>query len=214
MWTLIKREIKDNIIMFLLAVILAGICEAVVVSGFLRPYTQYIPAGIPIVIYVILPFFIISLCLLAVTMGGIQMYLDKRGKISAFLSSLAVTRRGLFSAKLLAGIIWLVVALLPLVAAELFLFRVKPRLIPADYSFLVRIYIVTVLCALSCYLLGLNLGLWRNRIVAILGGALLCLILMSVIVIKGLDSEIMLIFGITSAALAVRAWNVFMSIPL
>jgi hypothetical protein len=214
MWTLIKREIKDNIIMFLLALILAGTCEAVVVSGFLRTDVQFAPVGIPLGAYTIFPFFIISLCLLAVTMGGVQMYLDKSRKISAFLSSLAVTRRGLLSAKLLVGIIWLVVALLPLVAAELLLFKVRPRLIPADYIFLVRIYIVTALCALSCYLLGLNLGLGRNRIVAILGGALLCLILMSVIVIKGLDADIMLIFGITSAAIAVRAWNIFMSIPL
>jgi len=214
MWTLIKREIKDNIIMFLLAVILAGICEAVVVSGFLRTDAQFAPVGIPLAVYMIFPFFIISLSLLAVAMGGVQMYLDRNKKVSAFLSTLAVTRRGLLSAKMLVGIIWLAVALLPLVTAELFLFQVRPRLIPVDYNLLVRIYIVTALCALSCYLLGSNLGLGRNRIIAILAGALLCLILISLIVIKGFGAEIMLIFGITSAVLTVRAWSVFMSIPL
>ena len=214
MWTLIKREIKDNIIMFLLVIILAGICEAVVVSGFLRTDTQFAPVGIPLTVYTIFPFFIIPLSLLAVMMGGGQMYLDKSRKISAFLGTLSVTRRGLLWAKFLTDVIWLVVALLPLVAAELLLFQARPRLIPVDYSLLVRIYIVTSLCTLSCYLLGLNLGLGRNRIMAILAGALLCLILISLIIIKGFGAEIMLIFGITSATLAIRAWNVFMSIPL
>ncbi len=214
MWTLIKREIKDNIIMFMLAVILAGICEAVVVSGFLRTDAEFAPVGIPMAVYMVFPFFIISLCLLATTMGGVQMYLDKNKKISAFLSTMSVTRRRLLWAKMLVGIIWLIVAMLPLIAAELFLFQVKPRLIPVDYSLLIRIYIVTGLCALSCYLLGSNLGLGRNRIIAILAGAFLCLILISLIVIKGFGAEIMLIFGITSVALAVRAWNAFMSIPL
>jgi len=214
MWTLIKREIKDNIIMFLMSVIMAGICEAVVVSGFLRTDVKFAPVGIPLTVYMVFPFFIISLSLLAVAMGGGQMYLDKTRKISAFLSTLAVTRRKLLSAKIIVGIIWLVVALLPLIAAELLLFQVRPRLIPVDYSLLVRIYIVTALCALSCYLLGANLVLGRNRITAILAGALLCLILISLIVIKGFGAEIMLIFGVTSAALAVRAWIVFMCIPL
>jgi len=146
--------------------------------------------------------------------GGIQMYLDRNKKVSAFLSTLAVTRRQLLTAKMLVGLIWLLVALLPLIAAELILFRVKPLLIPVDYNLLVRMYIVTGLCALSCYLLGSNLGLGRNRKVAVLGGLFFCLILISLIIIKGFGPEIMLIFGITSAVLAVRVWNVFMSIPL
>lgn len=214
MWPLIKREIKDNIIMFLLAVILAGLCEAIVVSGFLRSDSQFAPVGIPLAAYMIFPFFIISLCLMATAMGGVQMYFDKNKKVSAFLSTLPVTRRRLLLAKMLAGIIWLLVAMLPLVAAELLLFQVRPRLIPVDYSLLIRIYTVTGLCSLSCYLLGSNLGLGRNRAAAIIAGALLCLTLISLIIIKGFNPEIMVIFGITSAALAVRVWNVFMSIPL
>jgi len=200
--------------MFLLAVILAGICEAVVVSGFLRTETQFAPVGIPRAVYLIFPFFLISLSLLATGMGGVQMYADKSKKVCAFLGTLSVTRRKLLSAKMLVGVIWLLVALLPLIAAELFLFRVRPRLIPVDYSLLVRMYIVTALCGLSCYLLGSNLGLGKNRKVAVPAGVILCLILISLIVIKGFGVESMFIFGITSAVLAVRQWNVFMSIPL
>jgi ABC-type transport system involved in multi-copper enzyme maturation permease subunit len=214
MWTLIKREIKDNIIMFLLALILAGVCEAVVVSGFLRTETQFAPVGIPKEVYGIFAFFIILLSLAAAVTGGTQMYLDKNKKVCAFLSTLAVTRRQILTAKMFVGLIWLLVALLPLIAAELILFQVKPRLIPVDYSLLIRMYIVTGLCALSCYLLGSNLGLGKNRTIAVLGGAFFCLILISLIIIKGFGPEIMLVFGITSAALAVRVWNVFMSIPL
>lgn len=214
MWTLIKREIKDNIIMFLLALILAGICEAVIVSSFLRIENRFAPVGIPETVYMIFPFLIILLSLLAAATGGAQMYLDKNKKICAFLSTLAVTRRQLLTAKMFVGLVWLLVALLPLIAAEILLFQVKPRLIPVDYSLLVRMYIVTALCGLSCYLLGSNLGLGQNRIAAVLGGGFLCMVLISLIVIKGFGPETMLIFGVTSTALAVRAWNMFMSIPL
>lgn len=214
MWTLIKREVKDNIIMFLLAIILSGICEAIVVSGFLRSYIQYIPVGIPITAYAIFPFFIISLSLLATVTGGTQMYLDKNKKVCAFLGTRAVTRRKLLSAKLVVGVIWLIVALLPLTGAEFILFQIKPRLIPVDYSLLIRIYTTTGLCALCCYLLGSNLGLERNRIIAILAGGFLTLVLISLIIIKGFGAETMLIYSLMSVVLGIRAWKIFMTIPL
>jgi ABC-type transport system involved in multi-copper enzyme maturation permease subunit len=214
MWTLIKREMRDNIIFLLLGLIAAGICQGVIASSFFEMETKFAPVGIYETAYIIFLFFLPALAVLATAMGGVQMYLDRSRKVSAFLGTLAVTRGRLLTAKMLAGAVFLVAAILPLAAGQIIYLQAVPRLIPPDYSLLVRMYIGSLLCALACYMLGSNLGLGRNRIAAFFAGIAGCALLVSLIIIKGFGTETMLLLVVTSAVLCVRVRNEFESVPL
>ena len=85
MFTLIKREIRDNLVYFVGAIAISGvfICISIppLYSGGFRPLLGNL--GIIAVIIASLAFF---------AMGATQMYIDKNRRISAYLATLSVSR--------------------------------------------------------------------------------------------------------------------------
>ena len=102
MFALIKREIRDHLIFFFLAFILSGILVGFAISvlyeyRYLGRVVEQMSAWIVTVSIVILGFF---------AMGSVQMYVDRTRKISAFISTLPVSRSRILLAKLIAGILF------------------------------------------------------------------------------------------------------------
>ncbi|MBN1795905.1 MAG: hypothetical protein JW804_04470 [Sedimentisphaerales bacterium] len=214
MLALIKREIRDNAVFFLLAIILAGITNSILLPGFAAARKDSMPVGIPTSMYSIFAFIIIVLPLLALAMGGAQTYLDSKKKISSFLSTLAVTRKQLLFTKVIAGIIWLIVPLALIALADIVFLTNYPSLIPVEYSLLVNMFAVTFLCSLACYLLGMYLGLSQSRIPAIIGGFFIYIVIISLIIIKGFGPETMMIYSVLSLVLVFNFCRRFLSISL
>ena len=207
MLTLIKREIQDNLAYFVAAALSSAILVFVAVS------LAKSSSGREVQNYAVALFLIIPLITVLgfMTMGTSQMLNDKTRKVSAFLSTLPVTRTRILLARIITGILAILVVLLPLLASGVILIRqyVSPYLFPHHY--LIEIFITVFLGAFACYCLGLQLGLTSTKVTIVLAVFTFPALIISLVVIKGfaLDSIILLLLLI--AASLVRTWQKFVS---
>jgi hypothetical protein len=161
--------------------------------------------GVPIIAIVV-----IGICGLGVT----QMYLDRNRKISAFLSTLAVSRGRILLAKIITGILVILTLLLPVAVAAEVLFRlfVPPVLIYPGIVF--EVFITVFLMAFACYCIGLQTGWTSGRVAPTLGGIVLALIFIPLILIKGIGLQIVVILVLFIAASLIRVRHTFMTTSL
>jgi len=164
MFTLIKREIRDHIVYFIGAAVLSAIFIVISIPIISRynsinraRYDQgefSIGIGVPVTAIVV-----IGICGLGVS----QMYLDRSRKISAFLSTLAVSRDAILSARIISGILVILTFLVPLTITNVVLLRlfVPPLLIYPGIVF--EIFIAVFLMAFACYCIGLQTGWTSGR---------------------------------------------------
>lgn len=213
MLTLIKRELEDHIILFLLAAITSAIFVLIITYGMLLDEADKIPIGIPKIMYSSLWFLLPFLPVASAGIGATQMYSDRNTKIAMFLAT-KVTREKLLAAKIVTGILWLSVVLGPPLIADMILLQAYPRLAPVDYSLFVKIFTTVFLTSFACYALGLQMGWNLNKFFPILGSIALSPILISVIIIKGFGFESMLILLSFTVVLLIRIWQKFMLTPL
>ncbi len=210
MFTLIKREIQDHIIYFIGAVFFSAIFIAILLSTARRsdskdPPILSIGFGVPLVTLVVIGF-----C----GMGASQMYTDKTRKISAFLSTLSVSRSRILLARIITGILAILTLLLPLTVSIVFLLRLFPPPIPMYQGMVFEIFTAVFLMAFACYCIGLQTGWNSSKIIPTLGGLLLTCILVPLILIKGFGLHIVAILVLFIAASLIRTWHTFMSTPL
>lgn len=214
MIALIKREIRDLAVYFLLGAILMFILTGVLVYNVAVGLENNRDMGIPSVMYemLILPF--ILLPLIAAAFGASQMNFDRDKKISSFLAALATTRQQILSAKIITGILWILLVLLPIAVADVVLLKVFPRVAVSDGGFLVRLLVNIFLCGLACYSFGLLIG-WRSgKLVPALGVIGVTAILVSLMVIKGFGLQTSILFLLFISAAITRTWQNFMSLSL
>jgi hypothetical protein len=214
MFTLIRREIEDTIVLFLVAVIFAAITVSVLVSNTYDPRGGFSgsPVGVPSIMYgslVIFPF--VSSLWLAAGFGAAQMHQDKNKKISAFLATLGTTRGRIFAARVITGVLFLGIMFLPVVVTDVVLLKVFPRAVVTDAGFLRDIFIVAFLGGLACYGFGLQIGWSSNKVVPALGVLFFGAVLLSLVFIKGFGIESMVILSLFAVAAIVRAGQKFMS---
>ncbi len=119
MFALIKREIQDHIVYFIGAAVFAAIFIIMSVSLIHQydpkePPVFSIGLGVPAFTIVIF-----GIC----AMGATQMYLDKTRKISALLSTLAVSRNRILLARIITGILAILTLLVPLTITAVILMR-------------------------------------------------------------------------------------------
>ena len=219
MFTLIKREIRDHIVYFIGAAVLSAIFIVITIS-IISQYESaqrrnYDPGdsdvftvgvGIPTVITII----VIGVCGLGVS----QMYLDRTRKISAFLSTLAVSRGEILSAKIITGILVILTFLVPVaVTAEVLLrLYVPPILIYPGIVF--EIFIAVFLMAFACYSIGLQTGWTSGKVTPTLGGIALACIFVPLIFIRGFGLHIVVILLLFIIASLIRIWHSFMTTSL
>jgi len=218
MFTLIKREIRDHIVYFIGAAAFSAIYILISISvisqyesfqrrGYDPGDSQVFSIGIGVPTLAIV---IIGFC----GLGASQMYLDRTRKISAFLSTLAVSRGRILLAKIITGILVILTLLVPLTVTAVVLLRlyVPPVLIYPGIVF--EIFVAVFLMAFACYCIGLLTGWNSSKITPTLGGIVLTCILVPLIFVKGFGLHIVVILVLFIVASLLRAWHTFMSTSL
>ncbi len=204
MFTLIIREIEDNRLFFIGALILA-----IIFSGLF--FWMLYNGAYDDVTFAALPFWNAMFGMLIFSgMGAVQMYLDRRRKISALLATLAVSRNKIFAARVIAGILLVFIGLIPLL--EITVTAVLARSVEPAHSVRLlypEISIPVFLLGFACYCIGLQAGWTSNQLTAALGALGLSFILFSVILIKVFGWEIYAILVFLISACLIRAWYKF-----
>ena len=217
MFTLIKREIEDHIVYFMGAAVISGILA--VLSIFIVFEDTLVASGAfvlpsmtgPIVVAAIVV--MVGLC----GMGVSQMYTDRSRRISAFLSTLPVTRGQILAARIIVGILAILTLLLPLVVTAVVLTGLFSPPVPiySGYSeFIFDIFVVTFLMSFACYCIGLQTGWTSSRVTPTLGGMALTSLLVPLILVKGFGLHVVVILLLFIIASLVRTWHRFMSTSL
>jgi len=210
MFTLIKREIQDHIVYF----IGAAAFSAVFIIMSISVIHQYDPKEPPV--------FSIGLGVPAVTivifgicaMGATQMYLDRTRRISALLSTLAVSRDRILLARIIAGILAILILLVPLTIAAGILLRLFTPPIPMYPGMVFEISVVVFLIAFACYCIGLQTGWNSNPVTPSLGALFLTCIFVPLIFVKGFGLHIVVILVLFIVASLIRIWHTFMKTSL
>jgi hypothetical protein len=155
MFTLIKREIEDNIIFYLMFAILSlgssALMLGVVFYGDLEDPGDRLVLLIPGLLFTVIGLLGVS------ALGSSQMYVDRTRKVSAFLSGLAVTRGRLFAAKITAGVIGILLMIAPIAIAAMI--AVEKFAVPIPrWEVFREVTLVVFLVYLSGYSMGLVIG--------------------------------------------------------
>jgi len=217
MFTLIKREIEDHIAYFIGAIILSALLTASLASAIYYELASAIyydqPGSRTVFILLSIPAIVVLIIGFA-SMGVSQMYTDRNRKISAFLSGLPVTRGRILTARIITGILAILIVLLPLIVTAQILWRLFAPPIPIFPGLIFDLSITAFLMAFACYCLGLQTGWTSSRITPTLGGLLLTCILVPLIVVKGFDLQIKIILIVFIVASLIRTWQKFTSTAL
>ncbi len=209
MFTLIKREIEDHIVYFIGAAVISGILIflSILVISANEANEPVVFAGLWVPAIIVL---IIGLA----GMGVSQMYTDKSRRISAFLSTLPVTRGQILAARIVTGILAILTFLVPLIITAVVLLSFYAFPVPIYSGFIFDIFIVTFLMGFACYCIGLQTGWTSSKVTPTLGGAALAFVLVPLIVVKGFGLHIVVILLLFITASLVRTWHRFMSTSL
>ena len=211
MYALIKREIQDHIVYFIGAAAFSAVFIIMAISlihqGLKEPPVFSIGLGVPAVTIVIF-----GIC----AMGATQMYLDRTRKISALLSTLAVSRNRILLARIIAGILAILTLLVPLIITAVILMRLFTLHIPFPMfgGMVFEISVVVFLMALACYCIGLQSGWNSNPLTPSLGALFLTCILVPLFLIKGFGVHMVVILVLFIVASLIRTWHTFMTTSL
>lgn len=214
MLALIKREIADAAVFFLMTAIFMLLLTGMVVYRVAIWGSNQV-MGVPLVMYTTFGTFPFTfLPLIAAALGASQMNLDRDKKISSFLATLATTRQQILSAKIITGILWILLVIFPIAAVDAVLLKVFPMVMVPDAGFLVRLFVTIFLFGLACYSFGLLVGWHSGKLLPALGIILVTPILVSLIAIKGFGLQTIIFFLLFTIAAMVRVWQKFMSTSL
>jgi len=206
MFTLIKREIEDHIAYFIGAIILSGILIALLTSAIY--YDE--PGERPVFVGLSIPAIVVLITGFA-SMGVSQMYTDRNRKVSTFLSGLPVTRGQILIARIITGILAILIVLLPLTITGTILWRIFAPPIPIFPGLIFDLSVTVFLMGFACYCLGLQTCWTSSRITPTLGGLVLSCILVPLIVLKGFGLHIKVILVLFIIASLIRTWQKFRS---
>jgi len=142
-------------------------------------------------------------------MGASQMYTDRSRKISTFLTGLPVTRCQILTARIITGILAILVVLVPLIITGIILRRLFAPPIPIFPSLIFDISAATFLLGFACYCLGLQSGWTTSRITPTLGSIILTCIFVPLIIVKGFSTQIKIILLLFIIASLIRTWQKF-----
>jgi len=209
MLTLIKREIQDHKIYFLIAFLMSIVFSLSIIAGAYRPEQKDV---IPILFTFLAIITIIGVC----TLGASQTHTEKTRKISQFLLTLPVTRRQIFAARVLTGISAILVLLVPPAVTTNIVGLGFAGLWQGEASYkylIIEIFSSLFLACLGLYCTGLLCGLSKSRLAATptLLGLILSIFLLSLIVIKGFGIEASIIMFFYVASCLTFSWLKFNS---
>lgn len=206
---LIKREIEEYTILHPTAIILG--CVMAVITywqyGPIHPRSSHeMPREVLLVWACVVP----NLGILALILGSVQMAGDRIAGISSFLVTLRPTRAQIFWAKWLAGLLWIMLALLPMFAVHVY------ELTQRDLDAFLpgALMMGSFLLLLACYGLGLQFGLMTRKLRALVGAVIVTLGLFMLLVIMGLGRDSLSLLLLVSTLSAAHASCRFQSLSL
>jgi uncharacterized membrane protein YozB (DUF420 family) len=211
---MVKREMEDHSFLYAGAAIVVVFYIVYAATKILAESPSPPRIGVPPIMYTLLLNLLPWLAVAAAGVGAVQMRSDLRANTCTFLSTMATTRRRVLGAKLLAGLIWILVLAVPMALTDLVLLAISPRVIRPDLGLLARMLGVFVLACASGYAIGLDVGLGEKKLVAVFAILVLVPLLLSVILIKGFGAATAAVLGLVAVACLVRAWTRFMTNPL
>jgi len=213
MLTLIKREIRDHNVYFLGAIILTAILICLTVFATYKIIYQYDHEDAVAYIGLLLPIIVILMIGFS-GMGVSQMYTDRARKISAFLSTLPVSRNQILLARIVTGILAILVVVLPFIITSLVMTYLFTPPIPFFPGMIFDIFAVIFLLGFACYCLGLMTGWTAGKIAPTLGCLGLTFILTTLIIVKGFGTSAKGILILIIVACLIRTWQKFTSASL
>jgi hypothetical protein len=210
MLTLIMREIEDNRVFFLAALLLAGILSGVVVWQQFYFQESEVP-GIHDYEIVISIIALIGFSVMGVGMGVSQMYWDRTRKVSALLATLAVNRRQIFTARAVMGFLLVLFGPVPVAVTRAIASRtIEPAVtVSRGAGFLFDLWVAIYLFSFLCYCIGLQAGWSSGKIAPTLGAMVLCIILLGLVAIKGVGPDIFIILVLMIVMSLLRAWHTY-----
>ena len=181
LFTLIKRQIVDNTVYFLAAIIVSVVLIIAIISiTFSEELTDLSFYTVALIVITPILFGIGSYIL-----GLIQMYSDKTSGITAVLSVLSVTRGRILFARLVTGTLVILTVLGPLTFTGAILWKLLGPPGWLFHNWLADIFFGLSLVSLVCYCLGLYAAQRAETFTSALRALPLMPILMLLIVIKG-----------------------------
>ena len=211
MFALIKREIEDNIVSYLIFAILSLGGSALMLGVAFYGDLEY-PGDRS---FLIIPGLFISIGLLGVsTLGSSQMYIDRTRKVSAFLSGLAVTRGRLFAAKITAGAIGILLMIGPIAIAAGITVDKFALPIPITWEVFREVTLVVFLVYLSGYSMGLVVGWAITRFNPGLLAIALTILFLPFVIVKGFGPEAAGWLVLFSGAVLTVSWQRFSKVWL
>jgi hypothetical protein len=209
MLKLIKREIEDNYVFYILTLILTSFFNILI--GYKFYYSLEIDE-VSIIMFVLI-YGIFGIWIFG-GLGSSQMYNDKTKKISALLATLAVTRNQIFIARVLSGILAILIFILP----GILTISIGLRMFGSQMLFyspaVFGLWIMIFLFCFSGYCLGLQVSWTLNKIIPSLGGFILILGLIGFIAVKGMERDLYLIFVLLIISSLLRAWHKYSTAAL
>ena len=213
MLTLIKREITDHNVYFLGAVILTSILLCLTVFAAYKIVYQYDHEDAVTYIGLSLP--VIMMLMIGFSgMGVSQMYTDRARKISAFLSTLPVSRNQILLARIITGILVILIIVLPFIITSMVMTYLFASPIPFFPGMIFDIFVAIFLLGFACYCLGLMTGWTAGKIAPTLGCLGLTFILTTLIIVKGFGPSAKGILIMIIVACLIRTWQKFTSTSL
>ncbi len=206
MLSLITREIRDHLVYVLACCFLGLFTIGIMICGYAWLIVPEV-YGFPVLLT---PVLFLGLAAL----GTAQMYTDRAHRISALLSTLAVTRHHILAARVIVGLLALLVVLAPALVAALVLLALAN--VPAAlYSRVIWEVPATVaLAGFACYCVGLEVGWTTNKTWLVTGNLLLVALVTSLVFTKGFGLGAMLLLLLFVAAMLVHIWHRFTSASL
>ncbi|MCL5278902.1 MAG: hypothetical protein M1376_03220 [Planctomycetes bacterium] len=206
MLTLIAREIRDNIVSVALPCLVSALGITVaVIFAFSRGNGGTFPVTI-----MFTPILLLAFC----SLGASQAYGDRANRISSLLATLGITRNRIFAARVLAGLLIVLICLVPLAVTTIFLlWRFAP---PLEFygRMVAEISLTVLLAAVACYFAGLLVGWTTSKAWLLAGCVLLLLSLASLVVIKGFGPAAMALLALFLGATLWYTWHTFTSASL
>jgi ABC-type transport system involved in multi-copper enzyme maturation permease subunit len=206
MLRLMAREVLDNGVLIGACCVISAIIITIVIF---KVVSDVMNPGI-VGAWVLMAFLLLVFGVLGVT----QMYGDRGHRVSTLLATQAVTRDRILMARILTGVLTVLVTLVPaLVATGVLL---KSRVLHPEFysSMALHIAAALLLAGLASHCIGLLVGWTGNKIRVSLGLVGLLAVLASLVAIKGFDASTLALLGLLILAGWARIWHTFTSTSL
>ncbi len=202
---LVKREVQDHAIHFVLAFIL-GCIASVIIYVFCKTVDSMgalvLTSGTLVFILGQLPCFMV---LDAMSLARVQIAGDSRASVSAFICTLTPTRGQLFIAKWISGLVWIFLAVGPVLLTLALKGGQLGPYVPLIKPAMTGVIVLHV----TGYAMGQQIGFLANKTLILVVGALFLCLLASLLVIKGLTMPCYALMVVLTVALSVRSWWAF-----